>query len=96
MSSKGLHMHPGDPGMGRQTHGSRTGLGGAHASREGDGADQPGQENGIRDEKAIRRGSGEGVNPQNTGSMPRADEHPAGLEDSQEFRDRPGGTNQTP
>ncbi len=96
MSSKDLHMHPGDPGMGKQTHGSRTGLGGAHAPREGDGADQPGQEDGQRDAEAIRQGASEGVNPQNPASMPRADDHPSGIEDSQEFHDRPGGSKKTP
>jgi len=39
---------------------------------------------------------GEAISPQDPTSMPRADDHPGGIKDSEEFHDRPGGTNPAP
>lgn len=92
MSGHELHLHPGDPGMGKPTHGNRSGLGEGQAPREGDGANQPGQEDGIRPSRPDGIET-EGMSPERPASMPRAIDHPGGLENSQEFHDRSGGLN---
>ena len=74
MTSKDLHLHPGDPGMGQPTQGNRKGLGGPQAPREGNGADQPGQEPAGRDDTAMKKTSTEAINPRETEGMPTDDE----------------------
>jgi hypothetical protein len=45
---------------------------------------------GIADQEAIARDSRVGINPQNTGSMSRAEDDEEVREHSPEFSDRPG------
>jgi hypothetical protein len=43
---------------------------------------------GLADQEAIRRDSREGINPQNTGSMARAEDDASTFANSPEFHDR--------
>lgn len=71
----------------------------AHDSGEGEHRDDA---TGAAPESATRRNPDttraandreDAISPLDPSSMPRADEHPGGLEDSQEFTDRPGQGN---
>lgn len=45
---------------------------------------------GTKDQEAIKQHAGVGINPQNTGSMSRAEDDETAFEHSPEFSDRPG------